>query len=69
MGLYVGLDVSLESLSICIVDDACSIVWEARVAGEPEAVLPRSGSQVVFWKPGCPSCASRPAMLRLRCPP
>lgn len=39
MGLSVGLDVSLESVSICIVDDAGSIVWEARVAGEPEAVL------------------------------
>ncbi len=32
MGLSVGLDVSLESVCICIV-------WETRVAGEPEAVL------------------------------
>ena len=39
MGLSVGLDVSLESVSICIFDDTGCIVWEARVAGEPEAVL------------------------------
>lgn len=39
MGLSVGLDVSLESVSICIVDGAGCIIWEARVAGEPEAVL------------------------------
>ncbi|GMG85355.1 IS110-like element ISRhru3 family transposase [Paralimibaculum aggregatum] len=39
MGFSVGLDVSLESVSICIVDDAGCIVSEARVDGDPDAVL------------------------------
>jgi transposase len=39
MGLFVGLDVSLETVSICVVDADGLVVWETRVAGEPEAVL------------------------------
>jgi hypothetical protein len=39
MGLSVGLDVSFESVSICVVEDAGHIVWKARVGGDPEAVL------------------------------
>lgn len=45
MGFSVGLDVSLESVSICIVDDAGCIVSEARVGGDPEAVLDALASQ------------------------
>ncbi len=39
MGFFVGLDVSLETVSICVVDEEGLVVWETRVAGEPEAVL------------------------------
>lgn len=45
MGLSVGLDVSLESVSICVVDDAGRIVCEARVGGDPEAVRQALGSR------------------------
>jgi transposase len=34
-----GLDVSLEETAICIVDDAGSLVREARVASEPEVLV------------------------------
>src|SRR5215510_12325405 len=39
MDYFVGLDVSVKDTSICIVDDTGKIVWEARVASEPEALL------------------------------
>lgn len=39
MGNFVGLDVSLETVSICIVNEGGLVVWEGRVAGEPDAVL------------------------------
>ena len=35
---YVGIDVSLELSSVCIVDAAGKIVREAKVASEPEAL-------------------------------
>jgi transposase len=36
---YTGIDVSLEVSHFCIVDTAGSIVKEARVASEPEAII------------------------------
>ena len=36
---YAGLDVSLELTSVCIVDERGTIVSEAKVASEPEALL------------------------------
>src|SRR5215469_11460624 len=36
---YAGIDVSLESASICIVDDKGSIVREGKVASEPAALV------------------------------
>jgi transposase len=36
---YAGIDVSLESSTVCIVDGAGKIVREARVASEPEALI------------------------------
>jgi transposase len=39
VGYFAGLDVSLEEAAICIVDDAGSIVREARVVSEPEALI------------------------------
>jgi transposase len=38
MDHYVGIDVSLELSSVCIVDAAGKIVREAKVASEPEAL-------------------------------
>jgi transposase len=39
MEQYAGIDVSLESASICVVDSAGRIVREAKVACEPEALI------------------------------
>jgi transposase len=39
MNHYAGIDVSLESSSICIVDSAGKIVREGKVASEPEALI------------------------------
>jgi transposase len=39
MGYFAGLDVSLEETTICIVDDAGTIMREARVASEPEVLV------------------------------
>jgi transposase len=38
MELHVGLDVALDSTSVCIVDEVGSKVLETSVASEPEAV-------------------------------
>ena len=39
MDYFAGLDVSVKETSVCIVDDAGSIVREVKVASEPEALL------------------------------
>jgi transposase len=39
MDHYVGIDVSLEQSSVCVVDAAGGIVREAKVASEPEALI------------------------------
>src|SRR2546430_17201038 len=36
---YAGIDVSLELLSVCVVDGRGKIVKEAKVASEPEALV------------------------------
>ena len=36
---YAGIDVSLESASVCVVDASSRIVREAKVASEPEALI------------------------------
>lgn len=38
MDHYVGIDVSLEQSSVCLVDATGRIVREAKVASEPEAL-------------------------------
>src|SRR5712671_8110889 len=38
MGHYAGIDVSLESSSLCVVDATGRIVREAKIASEPEAL-------------------------------
>lgn len=39
MEYYAGIDVSLESASVCIVDDKGNIVREGKVASEPGALI------------------------------
>ena len=39
MEQYAGIDVSLDSASVCIVDAQGKIVKEAKVACEPEALI------------------------------
>jgi transposase len=39
MEYYVGIDVSLEQSSVCVVDATGKIVREAKVASEPEALV------------------------------
>jgi len=38
MEQYAGIDVSLESASVCVVDGSGRIVREGKVASEPEAL-------------------------------
>ena len=53
MNYYAGIDVSLESSSVCIVDATGEIVKEARVESHPQAL-------VKFFK----AFASRPVRCR-----
>jgi transposase len=39
MDYYAGIDVSLESSSVCVVDTSGRIVREAKVASDPEALI------------------------------
>lgn len=39
MEQYAGLDVSLESTSVCVVEADGRVVREAKVASEPEALI------------------------------
>ena len=39
MEYYAGIDVSLESASLCVVDATGRIVREAKVASEPETLI------------------------------
>jgi transposase len=40
MDYFAGLDVSVKRTSVCIVDETGKIIREAKVASEPEALLP-----------------------------
>ena len=35
---YVGLDVSLETTSICVIDDAGAIIWRGKCSSDPDAI-------------------------------
>ena len=39
MDQYAGIDVSLETSSVCVVDSAGKVVREAKVASEPDALI------------------------------
>ncbi len=38
MDLFVGLDVSLRSTSVCILDSAGKLIKEAKVESEPASI-------------------------------
>jgi hypothetical protein len=38
MGIYAGLDVSLEAVAICVVCETGELLWQGKALGEPEAV-------------------------------
>ena len=44
---YVGLDVSLETTSVCVINQSGAIVWRGKCRTEPEAI-----SQAVRACPG-----------------
>ena len=35
---YVGLDVSLETTSVCVLDEKGGVLWRGKVASTPEAI-------------------------------
>src|SRR5437762_4440851 len=35
---YVGLDVSLETTSICVIDDAGAIIWRGKCSSDPDTL-------------------------------
>ncbi len=39
MDHFVGIDVSLESCAVCVVNQSGAIVREAKVSWEPEALI------------------------------
>jgi predicted NBD/HSP70 family sugar kinase len=54
---YAGIDVSLETSSICIVDGSGTVLRELRAEGEPEALAAAlwrlaSSSAALAWRPG-----------------
>ena len=38
MEQYVGLDVSQEQTSVCVVDGGSKVIWEGKCASTPEAI-------------------------------
>jgi len=35
---HVGLDVSLETTSICVIDDAGAIIWRGKCSSDPDTI-------------------------------
>jgi hypothetical protein len=84
MKQYVGLDVSQKETAVCVVDESGKVNFQGKVKSDPAhwrklcatvptgSVLKRGDVELAFGMnasvSGCPSFASMPAMLRLRCP-
>ena len=72
MNYYAGIDVSLESSSVCVVDGAGKILRETKVESEPEALiawfrslgltLSGSGLKQVLCRNGCTRRCERRAL-------
>ena len=60
---YVGIDVSLELSSICVVDGRGKIVKEAKVASEPEALVYFFNEQLPVTLGGVPVVESKAARM------
>ena len=45
MNQYVGLDVSQDQTSICVVDEGDRVLWQGRCASTPEAIAATLGSR------------------------
>jgi transposase len=39
MNYYAGIDVSLECSSVCVVNASGKVMWEAKIASEPQALI------------------------------
>ncbi len=56
MGVYAGLDVSLDAVSICVVGETGEMLWQGKVLGDPGAVrvLLTDGEMILLasvWRP------------------
>ena len=60
---YAGIDVSLESASVCVVEAGGRIVREAKVAREPDALSPVTLRTALDFT-GCQCSASEPVLHR-----
>src|SRR4051794_41908112 len=45
MEQYVGLDVSQEQTSVCVVDGGGKVIWEGKCASTPEAIAATIGTR------------------------
>jgi len=68
MAMFVGLDVSLRTTSICVVEADGSQVWEGKAESEPTSLVskpPRylNGCTAHSSKAVSRRCASRPVTL------
>ena len=57
---YAGIDVSLNSSSVCVVDESGKIVREVKVASEPVALI--HCYQIARCEVGADRAGSRPAV-------
>ena len=45
MEQYVGLDVSQEQISVCVVDGGGKVIWQGKCASTPEAIAATIGTR------------------------
>ena len=67
---YVGLDVSFETTSVCIIDDEGTAVWRGTCASSPDSITSTvqkyAPAASLFTETGCnKSVPLRQAQLRL----